>query len=326
MRRFALFCSLLAAVATTAVSALPAVAQSPGSAPSQLQSASERLSRVTEAYNEAKLKRASLDAKLSEAKSGLTRSEQRLAVIRGRLGEAVRDMYMHPAAGLDTFFQAKSFGELSRGRALAGRVALSADSLLLQIRKAKAEQQAATKDLQALRDQARADEKEIAEQRSAAAAALDRTQALLARTNLGARDAARRARVGAAGERASDIRPAGPVRANAGDAVAAAASQMGKPYRWGGAGPNNYDCSGLTMWAWARAGVSLPHSSKAQYSSLPHVPLSQLAPGDLVFYGSPIHHVGLYKGSGVMIHAPQSGETVHEESIYYSRPVGAARP
>jgi cell wall-associated NlpC family hydrolase len=103
-------------------------------------------------------------------------------------------------------------------------------------------------------------------------------------------------------------------------------SQIGKPYKWGGAGPNSYDCSGLTMWAWAHAGVSLPHSSKAQYSSLPHVSLSQLAPGDLIFYGSPIHHVGIYKGGGVMVHAPQSGETVREESIYYSRPVGAARP
>jgi cell wall-associated NlpC family hydrolase len=79
------------------------------------------------------------------------------------------------------------------------------------------------------------------------------------------------------------------------------------------------------MWAWAHGGVSLPHSSRAQYASLPHVPLSQLAPGDLIFYGHPIHHVGIYKGGGVMIHAPQTGETVREESIWRN-PVGAARP
>jgi cell wall-associated NlpC family hydrolase len=132
--------------------------------------------------------------------------------------------------------------------------------------------------------------------------------------------------LGAAGDLASNIHTAGPVRKGAGGAVAAAASQIGKPYRWGGAGPDSYDCSGLTMWAWARAGVSLPHSSKAQYASLPHVSLSQLAPGDLIFYGRPIHHVGIYKGGGVMIAAPRSGQTVREESIYYSRPVGAARP
>ncbi len=326
MRRLSFVCSLLAAVATTAITASPVSSQSAASARSQLERASERLSRVTEAYNNAKLKRAGLDAKLGEARSDAARSEERLDAVRERLGVAVRDMYMHPAAGLDTFFQAKSFGDLSRGRALAGKAALSADTLLLQIRKAKAENQAAAKNLQGLRDQARSEELEMNEQRRAAAAALDRTQSLLARANVSSLDAARRARLGAAGELSSSIRPAGPVRATAGQAVSAASSQMGKPYKWGGAGPNSYDCSGLTMWAWARAGVSLPHSSKAQYSSLPHVSLSQLAPGDLVFYGSPIHHVGIYKGGGVMVHAPQSGETVREESIYYSRPVGAARP
>jgi cell wall-associated NlpC family hydrolase len=326
MRRLAFVCSLLAAVATTAVTASSARSQSAAAARSQLERASERLSRTTEAYNEAKLKRAGLDARLTEARSDLARSEDRLGAVRERLGLAVRDMYMHPAAGLDTFFQAKSFGELSRGRAMAGKVALSADSLLLQIRKAKAENQAATKGLQALRDQARSEEVEINEQRRAAAAALDRTQSLLAQANVSELDAEHRVRLGAAGARASSIRPAGPVRSTAGQAVSAASSQIGKPYKWGGAGPDTYDCSGLTMWAWAHAGVSLPHSSKAQYASLPHVSLSELAPGDLVFYGSPIHHVGIYKGGGVMVAAPQSGETVREESIYYSRPVGAARP
>jgi peptidoglycan DL-endopeptidase CwlO len=114
------------------------------------------------------------------------------------------------------------------------------------------------------------------------------------------------------------------VRASAAAAVRAAASQIGKPYRWGAAGPDAYDCSGLTMWAWAQAGVSLPHSSRAQYSSLPHVSMSQLAPGDLVFRGSPIHHVGIYKGGGVVIHAPHTGQTVREDSVSgYSM---AARP
>jgi len=79
------------------------------------------------------------------------------------------------------------------------------------------------------------------------------------------------------------------------------------------------------MWAWAHAGVALPHSSQAQYASLPHVPLSQLAPGDLLFYGSPIHHVSIYKGGGVMIDAPHTGAFVREESIWRG-PVGAARP
>ncbi|HYZ91166.1 MAG TPA: NlpC/P60 family protein [Actinomycetota bacterium] len=323
MRLLGAVCSLAVAVTATVVSAAPTQAQ-PG--PTSLERASDRLSRVTEAYNQAKLKRASLDTKLATAKADLARSKARLAETSRRLGRVVRNLYMHPTAGLETFFQAHTFGELSRGNALAGQVALSADDLLLRIRKARAAQQSSAQHLQELRDEARRDELAVDKQRRAAAAAFQQARSLLARSNLGARDAARRSRLAAAGALAADIQPAGPVRATAPNAVSAAASQIGKPYRWGAGGPDSYDCSGLTMWAWSRAGVSLPHSSRAQYSSLPHVSLNRLAPGDLIFYGSPIHHVGIYKGGGVMVHAPQSGETVREESIYYSRPVGAARP
>ena len=82
----------------------------------------------------------------------------------------------------------------------------------------------------------------------------------------------------------------------------AALSQVGGRYVAFAASPGvGFDCSGLTMWAWGQAGVSLPHYSRAQYASLPHVPLDQLQPGDLVFMGSPIHHVGMYIGNGQMV-------------------------
>lgn len=112
----------------------------------------------------------------------------------------------------------------------------------------------------------------------------------------------------------------------AGIAVNAALSQVGKPYQWGAAGPDSYDCSGLTMWAWAQAGVSLPHNSGMQYGSLPHVSTASLQPGDLLFYGSPIHHVGMYIGSGQMVEAPYSGAFVRVVSWERSDLVGAARP
>jgi cell wall-associated NlpC family hydrolase len=80
------------------------------------------------------------------------------------------------------------------------------------------------------------------------------------------------------------------------------------------------------MYAWAAAGVSLPHSSQAQYASLPHVAQSQLQPGDLVFFGSPIHHVGIYAGGGTMIEAPHTGAVVRYRSIYRDDYVGGARP
>ena len=102
---------------------------------------------------------------------------------------------------------------------------------------------------------------------------------------------------------------------------------IGVPYVYAGASPETgFDCSGLTMWAWAKGGKSLPHSSKAQYSMSAKIPVSQLQPGDLVFYGSPISHVGLYIGGGQMIHAPHTGDVVKVSSIYYwSALVGGGR-
>lgn len=109
-------------------------------------------------------------------------------------------------------------------------------------------------------------------------------------------------------------------------AVDAALSQIGKPYQWGAAGPSSYDCSGLTMWAWSEAGVALPHNSGAQYNATVRVARSDLAPGDLVFFGSPIHHVAMYIGNGQMVEAPYSGTRVRVVPMSRSDYVGAGRP
>jgi len=93
-------------------------------------------------------------------------------------------------------------------------------------------------------------------------------------------------------------------------AVQFALAQVGKPYVWGAAGPSSYDCSGLTMASWHAAGVSLPHSAADQYSYGTHVSMSHLTPGDLIFMYSPIGHVTIYIGDGMMVSAPQSGENV----------------
>ena len=111
-------------------------------------------------------------------------------------------------------------------------------------------------------------------------------------------------------------------------AVRAAYSVLGVPYQWGGASPSTgFDCSGLTMWSWAHAGVSLPHSSALQYQVLRHVSRSQLLPGDLVFFYSPISHVGMYVGNDMMIHAPHTGSYVQLTRFSaYPSFVGAGRP
>jgi len=107
----------------------------------------------------------------------------------------------------------------------------------------------------------------------------------------------------------------------------AARSAIGTPYRYGGSSKESgFDCSGLTMWAWRRGGDSLPHSSSQQYQQVRHVRRANLQPGDLVFFYSPIHHVGLYVGDGWMIAAPHSGERVRRQRVYWQYFTGAGRP
>jgi cell wall-associated NlpC family hydrolase len=110
----------------------------------------------------------------------------------------------------------------------------------------------------------------------------------------------------------------------AAQAIAFAQAQLGKPYVYAAAGPDTYDCSGLTMRAWGAAGVSMAHYSGAQYAAFPHVPLDQLQPGDLVFRGpGGSAHVGLYIGNGLMIAAPHTGDVVKVQPIRDQLPFGA---
>ncbi len=112
----------------------------------------------------------------------------------------------------------------------------------------------------------------------------------------------------------------------AGRVVEFAFRQLGKPYRWGAAGPHSYDCSGLTLAAWQVAGVGLPHNAAGQYGSTAHVSRADLRPGDLVFFYGPISHVGVYIGNGRMIHAPEYGENVRVASIDAQPIHGYSRP
>jgi cell wall-associated NlpC family hydrolase len=105
-----------------------------------------------------------------------------------------------------------------------------------------------------------------------------------------------------------------------------AKSQVGKSYVYGAAGPDSFDCSGLTMMAWKQAGVSLPHSSSAQYAAGTKISESELQPGDLVFYYSPISHVGLYIGGGQIVNALNPGSGVQVSGLHDMPYSGAVRP
>jgi peptidoglycan DL-endopeptidase CwlO len=110
-----------------------------------------------------------------------------------------------------------------------------------------------------------------------------------------------------------------------GAVLEAALEQVGTPYEWGGSGPGGFDCSGLTSFAYRAAGVSLPHSSRAQSRMGVAVSRSELAPGDLVFFGSPVYHVGIYVGNGKMVHARTFGVPVAVTSVDMGGYAGARR-
>lgn len=116
-------------------------------------------------------------------------------------------------------------------------------------------------------------------------------------------------------------------------ALAAAESRIGSPYRYGGAGPDAFDCSGLVAFAYRQAGISMPRTAAQQYAIARPVPRRELRPGDLVFFrlsGREVSHVGIYAGGDRFVHAPQSGGTVRLASLdddwYRERYAGAGRP
>ena len=118
-----------------------------------------------------------------------------------------------------------------------------------------------------------------------------------------------------------------PVSSLAGAAVNAALGQQGVPYRYATSRPGvSFDCSGLTKYAWGKAGVYLPHQSRAQYASTPRVSRGNAQPGDLIFFYSPISHVSIYLGGGQHVHAPATGDVVKISPVSWGKVTGVGRP
>jgi peptidoglycan DL-endopeptidase CwlO len=116
-----------------------------------------------------------------------------------------------------------------------------------------------------------------------------------------------------------------PASQRAAAAFAAAKTKIGSPYVWGATGPSSFDCSGLTSWAYQQAGVTIPRTSQAQANAGTRIPLSEAKPGDLVIMYGDYHHVGLYAGNGMVLHAPKPGASVRYETMSYMDPQFAVR-
>ncbi|MBW0116922.1 NlpC/P60 family protein [Pseudonocardia abyssalis] len=187
-----------------------------------------------------------------------------------------------------------------------------------QTEAAQAEADAATARAQSAADAAVAAEQDVAARKRDAEMRIEEAERLLERLS----PQERSDRLGPAVDG-----PSGPVTGSGAGVVAlrAAITQLGKPYQWGAEGPGSFDCSGLTSWAFSEAGVTLPRSSSQQARVGQAVAWDDMRPGDLVFYYSPVSHVGIYAGDGKMVNAPQSGDVVKYATVSSSAFSGARR-
>jgi peptidoglycan DL-endopeptidase CwlO len=222
-------------------------------------------------------------------------------------GEYVKSLAGNQSEALDLFRLSAQQAREARAAYEAAR--LQASQSATAVNAARNATVAAQQQLQVALGKVKGDIATLVAQAEAAkaAAAAKAAQEALARQAAAALAAASRNRVPIL---TGLLGPPPPVGSGASAAVAAAKSRIGAPYVWGAAGPDAFDCSGLVMWAWGQAGVGLPHFSGAQYASTTHISMSQLQPGDLVFFGNPGDHVAMYVGGGMIIQAAHTGTTV----------------
>lgn len=287
---------------------------------------------------------------VQDAREHLARVRKQLAAQQkqfDQLSEAIADYaaQLYATGGVDPtvqmMFSANPDDLLLQSQVL-DQVTTSQDE---RLRLAEAAQ-LALKQTQALVDQQVAHLKDLraeaAKEKAAANAKLHEAQALLSRLKQAQRDRLAQLQQQQANQAQRDSQnaissvPTNPTPVSSSGsgrgAVAAdfARAQLGKPYVFGAAGPSAFDCSGLTMAAWARAGVYLPHAASQQYAMITHVSTSSLQPGDLLFFYSDIHHVGIYVGGGIFVHAanPSVGVVANNinDAYYQSVLVGAGRP
>jgi cell wall-associated NlpC family hydrolase len=310
-------------------------------AKAQLVSLNQQLSQLVEQFDQTKIALHSAETKLADAKADADRAAATAARTRSLLDARARSAYMNAGSELDLLLGSTTFSEFSeRVQFLNGLAGQDADFA------AQADLQGRQAELSSLRlaDAVKNREdllKSLDEKTSAIKAGIADQQGLIdqLKTELTKQQLAQVVNdPGPAPNPGPTPDPSPPPPPppppppvpGAQTAVHAAYSAIGVPYLWGGDNPQEgFDCSGLTMWSWAQAGVSLPHSSAAQYAAIPHVSKDDLKPGDLLFFYQPISHVAIYVGHNQMIEAHHPGTSVSLDTIdsyWWAVFVGAGRP
>jgi peptidoglycan DL-endopeptidase CwlO len=326
---------LLATSATVGATRLSSAAPSREEveqAEARLDSLNRELSLMVEQYNQARLRLQEVQARLTDVRAQAQTAQATADRATTRLNSNAARAYQGVGSQIALLFESASMGDFSDRLEFIGSMAQADSDLALEAELAKqdarwtaAELAATAEERQGIVDDLAAKQDQI-EERVAEARDLFETLDRQYHDALEAQAAAEAA-AGSGGVDTSPIPPPPAPNANVAAVLQAAYSVIGTPYQYGGTSPETgFDCSGFTMWAWAHAGVYLPHSSASQYASFPHVAQSDLQAGDLLFFYSPISHVGMYVGGGQMIHSPQTGSVVSVVSVYWDSFVGAARP
>ena len=275
--------------------------------------------QASERYNNAKLELRDLKRDTSALKADQDRQDARLKVVQSQVQDSVVRQYegeslsavsqvvvsKDPGAVLSQLSTMSAFNDIQSSLFENYTTELKALDIRRQATEKRAAEVAATK-------------KKLASAKSTIDDKLSEAKSLLGKLKADQRDAML--------SRDTTRMPTVSASGSAGAAVDFAMAQVGEAYVYGAAGPDAWDCSGLTMMAWAQAGVSLPHSSSAQYSSGPHIAASDLQPGDLVFYYQPISHVGMYIGNGMIVNAENPSVGVKVTGLYSMPYSGAVRP
>ncbi|PVG82740.1 hypothetical protein DDE18_10265 [Nocardioides gansuensis] len=313
----------------TTFAALGFVPSSPASAEPDIKTVKAKVERLyheaeqaSERYNDAKLDLAELRKDLAAVRSDEERQDDRLEDVREQVTDVVLRQYQgegistvgqvfvseDPESFLGQLSTMSAFGEMQES--LFSRYSTELQALDLR-REATAERAA---EIAKKTAQLEAEKKTIDEK-------LDEAKDVLADL-----EEEERERVLASRGGVTRMPSSVPASGRAAAAISYAMAQVGDAYVYGATGESAFDCSGLTMRAWGAAGVGLPHSSSAQYGSGPHIPVSALQPGDLVFYYSPISHVGMYIGNGLIVHAANPSTGVQVTGLHSMPYVGAVRP
>jgi cell wall-associated NlpC family hydrolase len=347
----------LSAVAVRSADADPVSAKKAEAAriAAQLEESGRVAEVLTEQYNAAQIKAGTTEAEAKKAAAALAEADNAVARAQSVLKETAVQAYVHggfvPLSGQAA--SPKDALELTIRRKYINVVADRQTDALHALRNARDDAATRRAELEQATQASRQALAAAEAKRKAAASAVDAQKALLSKVKgelaalvaaeqrRKAEEEARRVQAALAARQASarnTVTPSGgggpvtlnrsigtaptnpppPPNAGAAAAVAEAKRQLGKPYQWGGAGPDTFDCSGLTAWAWKAAGKTLSHYTGSQWNETARVEIKDLQPGDLVFFGSDLHHVGIYVGNGQMIHAPQTGDVVKYDTIYRS--------